>query len=91
MGTCEVCGNEYDMAFEVVAAGATHVFDSFECAIHKMAPICEHCGCRIIGHGVEAEGISFAAPTARGWSGSRHSEPRALFVDSSRESVMLSS
>ena len=29
MGTCEVCGNEYDMAFEVVAAGARHVFDSF--------------------------------------------------------------
>ena len=56
MGTCEVCGNEYDMTFEVVAAGARHVFDSFECAIHKMAPVCEHCGCRIIGHGVEAEG-----------------------------------
>ena len=29
MGTCEVCGNEYDMAFEVVAAGARHEFDSF--------------------------------------------------------------
>ena len=29
MGTCEVCGNDYDMAFEVVAAGARHVFDSF--------------------------------------------------------------
>jgi len=54
MGTCEVCGNEYDMAFEVVAAGARHVFDSFECAIHKMAPVCEHCGCRIIGHGVDS-------------------------------------
>jgi hypothetical protein len=39
MGTCEVCGNKYDMAFEVVAAGARHVFDSFECAIHKMAPV----------------------------------------------------
>src|SRR5229473_7891728 len=47
------CGNEYDMAFEVVAAGTRHVFDSFECAIHRMAPICEHCGCRIIGHGIE--------------------------------------
>ena len=55
-GTCEVCGNKYEMAFEVVAAGARRVFDSFECAIHKMAPVCEHCGCRIIGHGVEAEG-----------------------------------
>ena len=27
MGICEVCGNEYDMAFEVVAAGARHVFE----------------------------------------------------------------
>jgi hypothetical protein len=44
------------MTFEVVAAGARHVFDSFECAIHKMAPICENCDCRIIGHGVQADG-----------------------------------
>jgi len=35
MGTCEVCGDEYDMAFEVVAAGARHVVDSFECATRK--------------------------------------------------------
>ncbi|WP_459709761.1 Prokaryotic metallothionein [Actinophytocola sp. KF-1] len=51
---CEVCGNEYDMAFEVRAQGAVHVFDSFECAIHKLAPVCEHCGCKVIGHGVQA-------------------------------------
>lgn len=56
MGTCEVCGNEYAMAFEITTAGQRHVFDSFECAIHKLAPICEHCGCKIIGHGVEAQG-----------------------------------
>ena len=30
MGTCEVCGNEYDKTFEVRFAGGTHVFDSFE-------------------------------------------------------------
>lgn len=54
MATCEVCHNEYDKAFEVVMAGKTHVFDSFECAIHALAPTCGHCGCRIIGHGVEA-------------------------------------
>jgi hypothetical protein len=42
MAQCEVCGNDYDMAFEVHAQGAVHVFDSFECAIHRMAPICEH-------------------------------------------------
>jgi hypothetical protein len=53
MAVCEVCGNDYHMAFQVVAAGHTHTFDSFECAIHKLAPICDHCGCRIIGHGIE--------------------------------------
>jgi phage terminase large subunit GpA-like protein len=56
MARCEVCGHDYQMAFEVHAQGDVHVFDSFECAIHRMAPICEHCGCRIVGHGVEAEG-----------------------------------
>jgi hypothetical protein len=29
-------------------------FDCFECAIHRLAPACSHCGCRIIGHGIEA-------------------------------------
>src|SRR3712207_7513690 len=51
--SCEVCGNDYEMSFEVTAAGATHTFDSFECAIHAMAPVCEHCGCKVIGHGVQ--------------------------------------
>ena len=56
MAQCEVCGNEYDKAFQVVRAGKTHTFDSFECAIHALAPLCAHCGCRIIGHGMEAAG-----------------------------------
>ena len=55
MAKCEVCGNEYDKSFEVVMCGKRYVFDSFECAIHALAPRCEHCGCRIIGHGLEAE------------------------------------
>lgn len=55
MARCEVCGNEYDKAFHVVMAGSTHVFDSFECAIHALAPVCAHCGCRIVGHGIEAD------------------------------------
>lgn len=59
MARCEVCGNDYAMAFEVVAAGNRHTFDSFECAIQKLAPICEHCGCKIVGHGIEAEGHFF--------------------------------
>jgi hypothetical protein len=59
MAVCEVCGNDYWMSFEVRTAGAVHTFDSFECAIHRLAPICEHCRCRIIGHGVEADGRFF--------------------------------
>jgi hypothetical protein len=56
MATCETCGNEYDKAFTVTMSGESHSFDSFECAIQRLAPTCEHCRCRIIGHGVEAGG-----------------------------------
>ena len=51
---CDSCGNDYDKAFQVTMAGKTYTFDSFECAIHKLAPTCGHCGMRIIGHGLEA-------------------------------------
>ena len=54
MAVCEVCGNDYDKAFEITLEGNSHTFDSFECAIHALAPACVHCGCRIIGHGVQA-------------------------------------
>ena len=53
MEPCEVCGNEYDKAFEIRLGGERHIFDSFECAIHRLAPACRHCGCKVIGHGVE--------------------------------------
>lgn len=53
MKTCECCGNEYDKAFEIVIGGTSHFFDSFQCAIQKLAPRCDHCKCPIIGHGVE--------------------------------------
>jgi hypothetical protein len=36
MPKCEVCGNDYDKSFEVIAAGVRHTFDSFECAIQSM-------------------------------------------------------
>jgi hypothetical protein len=54
MPRCETCGNDYDKAFEVVRDGEAHTFDSFECAIERMAPRCEHCSVRIVGHGVES-------------------------------------
>jgi len=56
MTQCEVCGNQYDKPMIVTVQGRTHVFDCFECAIQALAPVCLHCGCRIIGHGVEVEG-----------------------------------
>lgn len=67
MPTCEKCGNTYDKAFTVTLNGENHVFDSFECAIHALAPVCACCGCRIVGHGVESDGLIFCcAHCARG-------------------------
>ena len=60
MGTCAMCGNDYDKSFTVTTHdGKNLVFDSFECAVHSVAPTCDHCGCRIIGHGVESDGRMF--------------------------------
>lgn len=59
MARCDVCGNDYDKAFSVSSGGRTMTFDSFECAIHAMAPKCAHCGCRVVGHGVEGGGKVF--------------------------------
>ncbi len=54
MAVCTQCGNDYDKAFTVVKDDVEYTFDCFECAIEELAPRCAHCGCRIIGHGVEA-------------------------------------
>lgn len=57
MAACDVCGNDYWMSFEVhTVDGHVYAFDSFECAAHRLAPTCEHCGCRVLGHGVEVSG-----------------------------------
>ena len=69
MARCETCGNNYDKAFEVVMAGTSHSFDSFECAIQALAPTCGHCGCRILGHGVEANGDIYCCAHCAGQAG----------------------
>ena len=56
MARCETCGNDYDKTFQITRGGESADFDSFECAIQAMAPTCAHCQCRILGHGVEADG-----------------------------------
>lgn len=69
MAKCEVCGNDYYLSFEVTTAGNRHVFDSFECAIHKLAPTCAHCGCKVIGHGIEANANFYCCAHCVGQSG----------------------
>jgi hypothetical protein len=59
MAKCDVCGNDYDKAFTISISGRTHTFDSFECAIHALAPACAHCGCKVVGHGVEQGGTFY--------------------------------
>ncbi len=51
MNDCAVCG--------ATTGAGTFTFDCFECAIQKLAPSCAHCGCRVVGHGVEAAGKVF--------------------------------
>jgi Zn finger protein HypA/HybF involved in hydrogenase expression len=69
MAQCETCGNDYDKAFEVIMAGTSYTFDSFECAIQTLAPTCNHCGCRIIGHGVEADDMLYCCAHCAGKEG----------------------
>lgn len=59
MEICDLCGNatEYPLTFS--RHGSQGVFDSFECAIHALAPVCGHCGCRIIGHPIFASGKAY--------------------------------
>lgn len=53
MSICATCGNDYDDTFTVTKNGQSFDFDSFECAIHKLAPSCSQCSCRVVGHGVQ--------------------------------------
>lgn len=76
MAQCEVCGNEYDKSFEVIAAGKKHTFDSFECAVHKLAPKCDHCGTKIVGHGVEAHGKFFCCANCARMGGAKEARDR---------------
>ena len=74
---CDKCGNDYDKSFQVMAAGKTWTFDSFECAIQTVAPACEHCGVKIVGHGLEKEGRMFCCAHCAQQSGVREMRDRA--------------
>ncbi len=76
-GRCETCGNEYDKAFQVVVGGKSHTFDSFECAIEKLAPRCAHCGLRVIGHGLEKGGSIYCCAHCASAKGAGEMRDRA--------------
>lgn len=70
MSQCEVCGNQYDKCFQVITANnVTYVFDSIECAVSVIAPQCHHCQCRILGHGLEANGNFYCCAQCAKMSG----------------------
>jgi hypothetical protein len=77
MARCEVCGNDYDKAFEVNMMGSSHTFDSFECAIHALAPTCAHCGVKIAGHGLEKNGAMYCCAHCAGREGASELRDRA--------------
>ena len=77
MAQCETCGNDYDKVFKVVLADESHTFDSFECAVQALAPTCSHCGCRILGHGVEADGAMYCCAHCASQHGVRKMRDRA--------------
>lgn len=76
MAKCDVCGNDYDKAFTVSMPGKSGTFDSFECAIHALAPQCAHCKCRIIGHGAENNGRMYCCASCAKHAGVRGLEDR---------------
>ena len=59
MARCETCGNDYDKAFQVSMNGTDPHLRQLRCAIHALAPTCENCGIRIVGHGLEKDGTFF--------------------------------
>jgi hypothetical protein len=77
MAKCDVCGNEYDNAFQVMQGGKTWTFDSFECAIHACAPHCSHCDCRIIGHGVQKGAKMYCCASCAHLDGAKELRDRA--------------
>jgi len=77
MARCEVCGNDYDKTFQITGPKGTHTFDSFECAIQLLAPTCAHCGCRVLGHGMEKNGNVFCCAHCASRSGVTELRDRA--------------
>ena len=77
MAQCDVCGNDYDKSFRITQGSKSMTLDSFECAIQAMAPHCAHCDCRVIGHGLEAQGKIFCCAHCARHAGAQGVSDRA--------------
>jgi hypothetical protein len=69
---CDVCGNKYDKMMKITKDEEEFYFDSFECAIHALAPRCDHCEVPIVGHGLEEEGQFFCCANCARQAGQDH-------------------
>jgi hypothetical protein len=73
-----VTGVRNSKAFQVtMSGGEAPTFDSFECAIHALAPVCEFCGVKVIGHGVEADGHFYCCAHCASMAGAEGIADRA--------------
>ncbi len=78
---CETCGRQSDEHFEIIKDGESHIFDSFECAIHALAPTCAHCGIKIVGHGLKVKNLFYCCDHCAREEGEGELEDRALSAD----------
>ncbi len=73
MSRCVVCGHNSVGNFSVTLAnGRTYDFDTFQCAIDRLAPRCSRCGIRIIGHPTVVDGGLFCGPHCSQFLGIHH-------------------
>ena len=62
---------------DAVRQGQTHTFDSFQRAVHALAPTCPHCGVRIVRHGVEQVGDIYCCANCAQEEGASRLQDRA--------------
>lgn len=78
MAICDTCGNDFERAFRVTThEGRELTFDSIECAASAIAPTCAHCGCRVLGHGVQADSADYCCAHCARESGAAGVSDRA--------------
>jgi hypothetical protein len=73
-----VGGVRTSKAFQVSMPGeGALTFDCFECAIHALAPTCEYCSVKVIGHGIEADGSFYCCAHCASMAGAAGVADRA--------------